>query len=511
MWGPRNTHRSCRLLVVENEEADFLLVEDYLSGARPVVDLHRATRLSRAIGMLQNERFDLVVLDLGLPDSRGVDTLRAFREVRLEQPFIVVTGQADEAVAIESIRAGAEDCLIKGELTCERFQRAVRLALERSSRATTEASASVPHRSDFQRLRRSAKMAGIRRLAGGMAHELNNLLVSVMSHAELIKGGVLEGEESKIAGESIFRASERASELTRRLLGFSGQGKLVTVPVEMGQLLERARLRLAKLAPSDVGIHLHRSTEEVLISGDPGQLLEIFVGLGLNSIEAMPEGGRLELSYGLRGESILVRFEDTGPGIAKEDMERIFEPFFSTKPRGVGCTGFGLPMTFGIMEAHDGEVQVESSAEGTTILLSFPRPELGPSTDAPQTQPQSRGKGLILIIDDEAQVREVVERVLGKLGYRAMTAGSAEEGLEIFSRHSSEITLVLLDILMPGMTGEECLPELRKLDPGVPVVVATGFNTGELTAQVDGVLRKPFSVKELIDAVSGVQNRSATA
>jgi len=379
------------------------------------------------------------------------------------------------------------------------------------------------------RLFESRKLETIGLLAGGVAHEFNNLLVGITGAVEML-GLLLAG--NKEAGKylaMIERNGGRAVELTRQLLAYARQGKYSPQIVSVNQaVLEDAPILKAAL-PASVEFRLELAEEIPPVLADITQLKQVVMSLCLNAGEAMPEGGVLairtwkvdDLSESLEevtaaaggaatgivrsGRSLsglcsILEVSDTGVGMDQKTLARIFDPFFSTKFIG---RGMGLAAVRGIVESHDGEILVRSDpGKGTTFLVGLPAASGPPAEGETPETPQRSLAGTVLVADDEDDVREVVGAMLRSFGYRVIEARNGVEALELFRERLREIDLVLLDLMMPRMTGDQVFAEMRRISPGVRGLLASGYDESGRIREIvadgfGGFLRKPFRRDEL--------------
>jgi PAS domain S-box-containing protein len=369
-----------------------------------------------------------------------------------------------------------------------------------------------------ERLRQSQKLESIGQLAGGIAHDFNNLLTGVLGNAELLKLEEPSDEMRRKYADEILSASRRGADLTRKLLNFARREKFAVVPVDLHELTEEAISLLRHSIDRRIDIHHDFQASASWVQGDPSQLQNAILNLGLNARDALPEGGRIVFSTrnvhidgqdpqtvgeDLRpGDYIEVNVSDNGVGMDEQTQERIFDPFFTTKDPGRG-TGLGLSGVYGTVKAHQGAITVYSQpGKGTTMKLYLPTSspqETGGAGGQPSVHPV-RGTGRILVVDDEDVVRSSAVGTLKALGYLAIEAPDGARALELLG--SEKFDLVLLDLIMPRMSGSEVLVRIRRENTQVPVVVSSGFSSSlaweDLKKQgADGFLPKPYGIEEL--------------
>jgi signal transduction histidine kinase/CheY-like chemotaxis protein len=366
-----------------------------------------------------------------------------------------------------------------------------------------------------QHLLQAQKLESLGSLAGGVAHDYNNMLAGIMGHADLL----LDSETDPKRRESlraIVMASTRSGELTKKLLAFARRGKNIA---EATDLRELARDSLDMLRPS-----FHPQVVPVLaldgkwtVDGDPSQLQQVLVNLCINAVEAMPRGGTLSLAVVDRwlddaeaatrqlvpGAYVELLVADTGVGMDQETAVRAFEPFFSTKDdASSGGTGLGLSTVYGIVQLHHGSVTLASTpGRGTTVSVLMPRGTLARPAQERSASRQSAG-GIVLVVDDEELLREFTTAALGRLGYGVLTAPDGEAGVTIFRERHAELEGVLLDLKMPKKNGREAFVEMRGIDPSVPVLICSGYGDNEeaqtlISLGASGLLAKPFKIAEL--------------
>jgi PAS domain S-box-containing protein len=362
------------------------------------------------------------------------------------------------------------------------------------------------------------KMEALGLLAGGIAHDFNNLLTGILGYANLLchKKGI-DPEIDRAAG-AIQRASERASNLTAQLLGFARKGKNLNIELDLGRVVTAVIGLLERTLDQRIRIVTDFHPGGGCVLGDPSQLDQVVMNLAVNACDAMPEGGRLKISTervtldeafcrdreGMTpGNHILLSVGDNGIGIPPENLERIFDPFFTTKPQGKG-TGLGLSMVFGIVRNHGGCVDVRSEAgAGTEFRIYLPESRPGAPKEAVEmSAPLPRGRGRILLVDDQETVREVARDMLEALGYEVITASDGLEGVSRYRDLWREIDLVIVDMVMPNLSGGDCFRRMKEINPRTRVVLSSGYSMEGAIQDVmnEGILafiQKPYRLEEL--------------
>jgi CheY-like chemotaxis protein/two-component sensor histidine kinase len=339
-------------------------------------------------------------------------------------------------------------------------------------------------------------------LAGGVAHEFNNVLAGIQGAVELLAMQTGGNPQARPYLDVIRRMANRANELTRQLLAYSRQGKYTPASVPLARVLSEILPTIRTSLPP--GVELSAECDEALppVHVDVAQMQQVVMGLCLNAAEAMADGGRLSIrtfSEPLDGRVVL-EVSDTGPGIDAKSMPRIFEPFFTTKGAG---RGMGLAAIRGIVDNHGGEIRVVSrEGKGTTCTVLLPVSTVPAATEPLSTEGQPAGTGRVLLADDEDDVRSVVRAMLETLGYEVIEARDGLEAVEIFRRRAAEIDLVILDLVMPRLTGEAALRQMRRITPVVPAILVSGYDeSGRIreivAAGFGGFLQKPFRRQDL--------------
>jgi len=381
-----------------------------------------------------------------------------------------------------------------------------------------------------KQLQQAQKMESVGTLAGGIAHDFNNILTIVLGYSELLLADKTKGSAEYEEIQAMRQAARRGSDLVKQILTFSRRAEYHPRPMSLNQEVRQAKRLLSRTIPKMIEIDLHLADDLKTIHADPGQMEQILLNLAVNAKDAMPNGGKLAIEtknvylndeycrahLGVKpGPYVLLVVSDTGHGMEREVVDHIFEPFYTTKQVGEG-TGLGLALVFGIVKGHGGHVACYSEpGVGTTFRIYLPAITLeeAPSMDTTLEMPAG-GTETILIVDDEELIGDLGKRILSGAGYTVLMANNGEEALEIYSKKMSDISLVLLDLIMPGMGGERCLRELLKMAPRARVLVASGYSASGPVKQTlekgaKGFVSKPFQMKQLLHAVRKVLNKKA--
>jgi signal transduction histidine kinase/ActR/RegA family two-component response regulator len=373
-------------------------------------------------------------------------------------------------------------------------------------------------------LRQGQKMEVVGRLAGGVAHDFNNILTGILGFSELILGSLEKGTEVFHHAAEIKKASERAAALTQQLLAFSRRQVLRPQIVSLNNVIQGLNEMLRRLIGDNIELNTALDAELGAVHADPGQISQVILNLALNARDAMLQGGKLSVRTentrvdgsrepirGLAaGSYISLTVTDSGTGMDEETQQHIFEPFYTTKPQGSG-TGLGLATVFGIVSQSGGHIQFSSELDcGTTFWVDFPRVEGSTSTEAPSERPEMlTGTETILLVEDDDLVRELVVLLLTRLGYTVLEAVQASQGLTICQSHPSQIDLMLTDLLMPGgMDGRQLAAEATRIRPGMRALLMSGYTTDALVLYGVGegapFLQKPFTQQRLASKVREV-------
>lgn len=374
-----------------------------------------------------------------------------------------------------------------------------------------------------ERLRQTQKMETIGRLAGGVAHDFNNLLGGIIGYADLLIAGLAGDRRLHGYAERIVETADRAAGLTRNLLAFSRKRQLQDSHVDLHQSLRDVIGILEQTIDRRILIQTRFEAAAPFVKGDLSQIQSAILNLGVNARDAMPEGGTITIATadvaldgpGARalpdpvdpGRYVEITVSDTGAGMEPEVQEHIFEPFFSTKPVGKG-TGLGLPAVYGTVRAHRGTIQVRSApGAGSAFRILLPTTsEVAPEV-APRPPEASAGTGCILVVDDEKIIRTMASDMLRELGYEVLLAEDGDEGIEVFRRERERISLVILDVIMPKRSGPDSFRALKALDPGVRVLISSGFDFDTASRSLvseglAGFLQKPFRYSELSETIA---------
>jgi signal transduction histidine kinase len=537
---PPSERRTIRVLIAEDSEDDLLLLLRAIrqGGFEPVWE-----RVSSSAGMvdaLERGGFDLVIADHSMPGFTGFEALELTRQRDPDLPFMLVSGTVGEHIAVDAMRAGARDYLMKGHLT--RLVPAIRRELAEAQNRRERARLT-------EELRQAQKMEAVGRLAGGVAHDFNNLLTAINGYADLLLSDLPDSDRAYTSVREIRAAGERATALTRQLLAFGRRQVLEPRVVELAALVANLVPMLGRIIGEDITVEQLSDGTSPSVLADPGQLEQVILNLAVNSRDAMPDGGRLSLETGSvsfdesvrqhhvelqPGRYALLAVSDTGSGMSAETQSHIFEPFFTTKESGKG-TGLGLATVWGIVRQSGGHVWVYSEIGiGTTFKVYLPLVdpagvELGPVA-AERGGPIGGGE-TILLVEDDASVRAIVFQILRRQGYRVIVATDAAEAMRVAAGdapaadddaedddgrpaggRAPAIDLLVSDVIMPGTGGPALAAALREHVPNLRVLYVSGYTDDAIVQHgvlEPGVafLQKPFTperlgrkIREVLDA-----------
>jgi signal transduction histidine kinase len=502
---------------LEDNLRDAELIQAALDGGGIEATIVHVKNRREFEAAIERDRFDLILSDYSLPQYNAMAALEFVRSKTAGVPFILLSGTVGEDVAVESLKTGATDYILK-----ERLNRLVPAV----QRALREAEDQVERKRLEEHLRQGQKMEAIGQLAGGIAHDFNNILGCIVGYTEL---AAMEPTVNKATHENlqeVLKASQRAKELVRQILTFSRQQEQERTATKLQLVIEEALKLLRASLPATIEICTEMEPEIPGVFADPTQIHQIIMNLATNAAHAMGRGsGRLGIKLSAIevdatlarkvpdltiGRYARVSVSDTGCGMDSATLQRIFEPFFTTKPPGEG-TGLGLSVVHGIMKVHEGAITVHSElGKGSTFELFFPA--LKGEAKQPASEPSSipRGNGeRILFIDDEPMLANVSKKVLERAGYAVFTQTSSVEALATFRRAPDQFDLVITDLTMPNLNGEDLAREFLKLRADLPIILMTGEGSSMTPGKADelgfrALIMKPATAQSLAGAVRSV-------
>ena len=383
-----------------------------------------------------------------------------------------------------------------------------------------------------EKLLQAQRTESLGTLAGGIAHDFNNLLGVILGFASIVRLRLAPSDPLIEFVKMIEQSAQRGSELTRQLLGLAHQGKQKAVPIRVGDVLGRVVKIITSTFDRRIQVQTRSQSGPLWVDANPAQFEQAVLNLCINGRDAMPEGGVLTLensrvvhgendpslpSRCLPGNYACITVQDTGIGMPPQVLSRIFDPFFTTKEPGKGF-GLGLSTVYGMASSAGGFVQVASEVGlGSTFSIHLPL-KVPPVEQRSLIRSSSleAGSGTVLVVDDEPMVLAFVQEGLKRLGYSVLTAADGRQACEVFASHSGQIKIVLLDLVMPGITGLETCRRLREINPDLRVILSSGYTSAEVVrdarlAGAIGFIGKPYSLEELSAALRQPESLSLRA
>jgi len=511
-----------RVLFVEDSADDVELIRLELARHGFQVQPRVAETRAAFLTAIKEGTWDVVLSDHSMKGFSSMDALHLLRSHDADIPFIIVSGTIGEEGAVEAMRAGAHDYVLKQNL--RRLGPAVERELREAANRRMQRSTQAALQASEQRLRHAQRMEAVGRLAGGIAHDFNNVLTVILGFSEFLIEQLPAHEQTHRDATEIRTAAESAKHLTRQLLAFSRQQVLERRVIDLVGTVRAMQPMIHRLIGADVQFSFNHAEPSQLVLIDPGQFEQVVMNLVINARDAMPGGGQLTLFLDRvridalhaaeleisPGHYVSLAVTDTGHGMDQETIEHIFEPFFTTKAPGNG-TGLGLSTVFGIVHQSGGAIEVNSVVtQGSTFRIYFPLStaatpdrEPVPSKTVPDQRPST-----ILLAEDEQGVRMFLEMALTRAGHRVIATGSGTEALEIAERSLEPIDLLIADVVMPGLSGPEVADTLRRRHPGLRALFLSGYARHSalperIAADPDAFLQKPFTIEALLSKVQG--------
>lgn len=509
-------------LIVEDSEDDCALLLRALRQGGYDVTHKRVDTADELHKMLCERQWDCVISDFSMPGFSGVSALRLVREKDPDVPFIFVSGTIGEDVAVDAMRGGAQDYVLKDNLA--------RL-LPAIDREFVDANMRREHRRSEQKLRQLEKFEAIGQLAGGIAHDFNNVIGAIMGWAELGEDEVPAESRAHSFFVQIREQSERAGRLTHQLLAYARRQVLTPSNINLNDIVGEAMALLQRVIGEQIEVKTLLASDLRTTKADPAQVEQVVLNLCLNARDAMPQGGRLLIEthnadldeeYCRRsgsvspGRYVRLSVSDEGTGMDAATMEKIFEPFFTTKEQGKG-TGLGLATVFGIVKQHLGHIDVYSEI-GTGSIFRVYLPAIEGSAEARPEAEEAAVRGgteTILLAEDHEGLRQMSHQMLSALGYSIVLARDGREAIEKFEANPREISLIVLDVVMPRLGGPAALERIRGIDPSIPVIFTSGYSEESeiLSSLLSGggalLLQKPYPPKDLARKIREVLDKTS--
>lgn len=512
----RSTHfenRRDRILIIDDSIFNIKILAEALKPefeARFAMNGADALKLSRS-----DPSPDLILLDIMMPELDGFEICKYLKDDHRTRniPVIFVTAKIGEEDEAKGLEIGAVDYItkpfspaivkarVRSHLELKKYQNHLeRMVEERTHELNRlndqlrfEINEKIQAQNEREKLQaklyQASKLEAIGTMAGGIAHDFNNMVGSILLNAELAFDDIPEGNDVKYCLDQIIQVSHRARDHINQILTFSRKTKEIQNPTDLCTVIREGISILRSMIPPGIAIKENISTDVAMVLGNQTQLIQLVLNLGSNAIHAMKKtGGELTITLEVIKKSsdfknlgwdfceeVQVTFSDTGCGIKPKDMDKIFDPFFTTKAPGEG-TGLGLSVVHGIIAAHRGKIFVESdSDQGTTFKVLFPRIQTSQiiKPKIPETYPV--GNETILVVDDDPQFIDAIERTLDRLGYKIRVAANTQNAIEIFRSGPGFFDLAILDMNMPNKTGLDLAKELQQIRSDLPVILCSGY------------------------------------
>lgn len=515
MHGDPGNRRFVRVLLVEDNPGDAKLVEALLASADRLectIDVHGT--LAGALTVLENPEpgggVDVILLDLSLPDAVGIEGVSKLSDLGTDLPIVVLTGLEDDETAQQAVALGAQEYLLKSDMRSIDLTHAIEHSITRKQLST--------------RVRELEKREALGRLAAGMAHELNNLFTVMLASTYGLKGRLeSEGELAEVA--NIERAVRQGADIVSHVLAIGRRDRLNVRVVDLVAAVRSFESLLRSRAPQDLELTFPDAEDSLPALLDAGSLEQILAILLDNAVRAGsptvgvtvdlvsrpgPEG---EESTPVNYARLAVR--DSGRGMTRAVVSRVFDPFYSTRAPGEG-TGLGLPAVRGLVEQQGGMVEIESRPrEGTTISILFPTAAPDAAVWEPAVASPIRATDpTVLVVDDLAGVRVVVSRALRRVGYAVVEAEDGLAGLEAVREAAGAVDLIVSDVVMPRLSGVEMYSAIRAEFGPIPVLFISGYPATDFAGESEldpewRLLKKPFEIAELLDSIGTLTTGSA--
>ena len=542
---PTTDPKKIEILLLENNGADVDLVREHLDLSKIDYNVSVTARLSDGIEQLRKRRFDLVLLNLNLPESCGIDALLSTIEASKGEAIIALTNADDEALSLEALKLGAQDYLNKYRLNSEDLRRSILFAIERSNllrspEARSEeiqchdaiVSGITNQKRAADELFKSEKIDSISLLAGGIAHDFNNMLSAILGNISMIRIDLDEGHQHSAKLVAAEKAALQARLLTQQLLTFSKGGAPSLEVTTVSEMVEECAQFI--LRGSKVKCSIEKDDGLWPVDADKGQISQVINNLIINANQAMPEGGEIRIRMSnlhvrhaeipaLKfGDYICIEVRDEGNGISPQNLKKIFDPYFTTKKKG---NGLGLASSYSIITSHKGTITADSSiGQGSIFRVYLAKSsQLAPRKSNPSEAKKKetarekihRGKGRILVMDDMEAMMVVAGEILTVLGYDVEYSTDGNEAIKAYKAAKDEgnpFDACVFDLTVPGgMGGEEAANVLIDYDPNLVAIASSGYTSSDVMSDYKNsafraVLPKPYRIKEMSDILHELLN-----
>lgn len=501
------------ILIIENNLGDLRLITEMLDEITTIkFYLSHVDRLSKASEYLESKTYDLILVDLILPDGYGLDTLIIVQKQNPEIPIIVLTGLDDEDLATSALHHGAQDYLVKGQFNSKLLLKSILFAVERK-------------KMEYEIIK-AQKLDSIGMLAGGIAHEFNNILTSIMGNISLAKLNLSNNKLDKVYDNLLIaaKACDSAKGVSHQLLTYAKGGSPIKKTVSIVPILKES----VDLSLAGSNVRCEFSIQESLypVEIDETQICQVFNNLLINSKQAMQEGGTIYINvencnnendqhdFLHQGNYIKLSIHDKGDGIPEDNLQKIFEPFFSTKTYGIGL---GLTTCSSIIKQHDGLITVDSQlGKETTFNVYLPALPNNVMNEYEQDHDLIIRNGRVLIMDDNVLIKDIIKEKLLEVGYDTEFAFEAYEAIEKYKKaryYNQPFDAVILDLIIPGgMGGKEVLAKLIEIDPKTKAIAISGYSDDPAISDCvsygfKSSIGKPFDLDELCEVLHKVINQ----
>jgi signal transduction histidine kinase len=515
--------RRLQILILEDNPSDAELLVRELRRSGLEFDWKRVETQEAFTAELR-PGLDLILSDYDLPQFTGMEALQIVRQMpNLDVPFIIVSGTIGEETAVKAIKQGADDYLLKDRVT--RLGAAVEQALRHRDEVRAKKALEA-------QLIESQKMEVLGRLAAGVAHDFNNVLVVMLCYSDLIIQDLSADDPIAPYIEEMQVAAQRAVGLTQQLLLFSRKESAEIVPTRLNEVIEGTEKTLRRLVDENVELEMVLGKQIGDVQGNSGYIWQVLMNLVINARDAMPQGGHIliETSRAFLDEAYVqgrpgvaigefgkLSVSDTGPGMTDEVKERLFEPFFTTKQSGKG-TGLGLATCLSVVKRCGGHIDVACGpGSGTRFDIYFPLSDGSVEAGKPPHTDLGRlpkGAGTILVVEDEPSLRDLARRILQAQGYEVVTASNGQDAIRVVRENQGqlELDLVLTDVVMPLMGGKAMAEELKATYPNIKVLFTSGYTEDAITphgvfSEDAEFLPKPYTRTKLIQKVRALLGR----
>lgn len=498
---------SLKVLIIEDSLDDFDLLLRELKKEFSQVNCRRIDTREAMLECLQ-ESWDIILSDFSMPQFSGMAALETLKSTGIDIPFIIVSGTIGEEAAVDLMRAGASDYVLKSKTN--RLMHAIRREQQAAEKRTKLADTE-------EQLRHMQKMEAVGQLAGGVAHDFNNMLSVVQIYCRKLKE--VDNPQVHYYVDKILGVQNRSVSLTKQLLVFSRKQTGTASVLDVSQVLHDMQDMLQRLVGEAVELGIDTIHNLFRVKADRGQIEQVIMNLAVNARDAMPDGGRMCFSTSnvnfaaphlvgaeyLTGNYVMLEATDTGHGMTKEIMNRIFEPFFTTKSAKDG-TGLGLSIIYGIIHQNHGEIAVSSEVgRGTSFKIYLPETLEKDLSVTPieQSQKSDGGKETILLVEDNFELRSLFVETLETKGYEVLEASDGMAALSVLEKNPKSIHLVITDMVMPKIGGRELHRRVNQMDKDIKFIYMSGYFEDASVTDANSLesfyyLQKPFSEDELL-------------